>query len=123
MENGIVKNWEDMEYVLHHAFYVEIRRSPDESPVFLTETPLNPKKNREKMASLLFESFLVPSLYISDTALLTLYAVGKLDGIVVSSGDGVTSCTPIIEGNYINHAIERINLAGRVCTDWLSKLL
>ncbi len=76
MENGIVKNWEDMEFVLHYAFYCEIRRRPDESPVFLTETPLNPKKNRENMASLLFESFLVPSLYISDTALLTLYAVG-----------------------------------------------
>lgn len=42
---------------------------------------------------------------------------------LLDSGDGVTHCIPISEG-YIQQAfIERINLAGRHVTQYLTKLL
>jgi len=91
--------------------------------VHLTEAPMNPKKNREKMAQIFFETFGVPGFYVSVQAVLSLYSSGKTTGLVLDSGDGVTHSVPIFEGYSLPHAIQRINLAGRDLTEYFIKLL
>jgi actin-related protein len=124
IDHGIVSSWEDMEKVWHHTFYNELRVAPEEcAGVLLTEAPRNPKENRERMTTIMFETFQVKNMYVAIQAVLSLYAAGRTTGLVCDSGDGVTHTVPVYEGYMIPHAVEKMEIAGRLLTDYMQKLL
>jgi len=124
MENGMVKNWEDMCHVWDYTFgETKMNVDPADCKVMLTEPPMNPLKNREKMIEVMFEKYGFSGTYVAIQAVLTLYAQGLLTGVVVDSGDGVTHLCPVYEGFALPHLTRRLDIAGRNITRYLIKLL
>merc|ERR1712184_106413 len=121
---GIVESWDDMEKVWNHTLYNELRVTPSElTGILLTEAPRNPKANREKMVTIMFETFEVQNTYVATQAVMSLYAAGRTTGLVVDSGDGVSHTVPVFEGFSVPHAVEKMDIARRVLTNYLQKLL
>ncbi|CAB4069936.1 ACTR2 [Lepeophtheirus salmonis] len=124
MENGMVRNWEDMKHLWDYTFGPEkLNITPSESKILLTEPPMNPKRNREKMVEVMFEEYGFNGLFVAIQAILTLYSQGLLTGIVVDSGDGVTHICPVCRGFDLPHLTRRLDIAGRDVTRYLIKLL
>ncbi|XP_051164097.1 actin-related protein 2 isoform X2 [Leptopilina boulardi] len=124
MQNGIVRNWEDMCHVWDYTFGKEkMNINPRECKILLTEPPMNPTTNREKMIEVMFEKYGFAGTYIAIQAVLTLYAQGLISGVVVDSGDGVTHICPVYEEYALPHLTRRLDIAGRDITMYLIKLL
>lgn len=45
--------------------------------ILLTEPPMNPTKNREKITEVMFEKYQFHGIYVAIQAVLTLYAQGQ----------------------------------------------
>jgi len=124
MDNGTVRNWDDMLLLYDYTFGKDVLDiNPHECKILLTEPPLNPNKNREKMVEVMFEKYGFHSLYIAVQAVLSLNAQGLLTGVVIDSGDGVTHICPVYEGFALHHLTRRLDIAGRDITKYLMKLL
>ena len=123
LENGVIRNWADMEHVWNHLFYTKMNIDPKEKKVLLTEAPMNPKENRKKMIEVMMEKYGFGSMQVGIQAMLTLYAQGLLTGLVLDSGDGVTHVVAVYDGFVPQHLTRRLDVAGRHITRYLIKLL
>lgn len=124
MENGIIRNWDDMTRLWEYTFKDQLGISDyRDHKILLTEPPLNPRANREKMCEIMFEKFGFSHTYVAVQAVLTLYARGLQTGVVVDSGDGVTHIVPVYEGYTMTKNVSRLDIAGRDITRYLIKLL
>eukprot|EP00958_Prasinococcus_capsulatus_P000700 scaffold51_cov401-Prasinococcus_capsulatus_cf.AAC.6 len=123
VNEGIVQDWDEMRHVWDHTFNDILRITPSDCKILLTEPPMNPKKNREKMLQAMFEEYGFQAAFVQIQAVLTLYAQGLLTGLVLDSGDGVSHVVPVIEGYGYQHATKRMNVAGRHVTEYLIELL
>ncbi|KAL0584872.1 hypothetical protein ABG067_005316 [Albugo candida] len=123
LENGIVKNWDDMEKLWDYTFQERLQIQPSEHRILLTEPPLNPRRNREKLVEIMLEKYGFDGCYVATQAVLTLYAQGLMTGVVIDTGDGVSHIVPVFEGFSPEHLIRRLDVAGRHITQYLIKLL
>ena len=132
IEHGVVQDWDNMEKIWHHTFDNELRMivGVEENPfdedvcgVILTEPPMNPDENRERMTQIMFETFSARRFCPVSGAVLALYASGRTTGVVVNSGSGVTSIVPVYNSNPVSNASVRMDLAGDDLTQYMGKIL
>jgi actin-related protein len=123
VQRGIVTDFDDMEKIWNYAYYNKLRVAPEEHSVLLTEAPLNPKTNREKMTEIMFETFNTPAIYVAVQAVLALYASKRTSGIVLDSGYNVTHAVPVFQGYALPHAVSRVDFAGHQLNEYLMRLL
>ena len=77
MENGIVKKWDDMEHLWDYTFHEKLKVDTQGQKILLTEPPMNPLKNREKMCEVMFDRYGFGGVYVAIQAVLALYAQGN----------------------------------------------
>lgn len=123
LENGVIRNWEDMETVWKYLFHDKMQVDCKDKKILLTEAPLNPKANRIRMLESCFETFNFKGAQVQVQAMLTLYAQGLLTGLVLDSGDGVSHVVAVYDGFVPQHLTRRLDVAGRHITRYLTKLL
>lgn len=80
MENGMVRNWEDMLHIWDYTFGEEkLNIDPKKCKILLTEPPMNPTRNREKMIETMFEKYEFDAAYIAIQVFGNILSVA-LDG-------------------------------------------
>lgn len=116
-----------IEHIFEHIYETLLKTDPREAsqPLLLSEaalTDLTPAtKNREDMCEILFESVGIPSLYVSQAPVLSLYSSGRTTGMVIEAGYGTCHTAPIFEGFPLFHSILQLDYAGQELTDMVIK--
>ncbi|XP_037741952.2 actin-like protein 9 [Chelonia mydas] len=123
VRNGIIIDWEAAEVLWRHMLYHDLKVPPEEHALLMSDPPLSPTTNREKMVEVVFESLNSPGMYIAYHSVLSVYAHGKISGLVVDAGYAVTHSVPVLEGYNLPHATERMDIAGSDLTSFLLQLL
>ncbi|CAH8611705.1 unnamed protein product [Schistosoma guineensis] len=121
--NGIVTDIDGLSLVWYYMFMKELRTNPENHPVLISEYPLLPKFNREKLAEMVFEKFHMPGLFFTDQSALALYAYGLTSGLVVDVGTEMSNITPVNNTIYIPNALRRQNLGGSHITELFRYML
>jgi len=119
IKRGIIQDMDNMQYMWGHIFD-ELNLESKNVNVLLTDSPFNPKENRQKLAEIMFEEFKVKSLAIMNTAALSMYSTGKVSGLVVESGEGISYTVPVFEGYALPHAMIKLDIAGFDVTQQLA---
>jgi len=122
IERGIVKSWDDMKEIWDYTFN-ELDVDPEkvDHPVLLTESPQNPREDREQMTQYMFETYRVPAMQLANQAVLSLMSTGRITGIAIECGYGSTHIVPVFESHAISHTV--LDVGGRDLTDYLRQLL
>lgn len=113
ISRGTIMDWESYYEILNYIFYSLLRIDDLANyPVFYCEAPFMHGETKEYIAKLFFETHRVRSLIMIPTPILSLFSVGLTTGLVVESGDGLTWIVPIINGQILQHAVQKLPLAG-----------
>ncbi|KAJ6359055.1 hypothetical protein OIU76_000712, partial [Salix suchowensis] len=122
-KDGIVADWDIVDSIWDHAFRECLLIDPKEHPMLLAEPSSNSQQQRERTAELMFEKYTAPALFLAKNAVLTSFASGRATSLVVDSGGGSTTVTPVHDGYVIQKAVAFSPIGGELLTDCLMKSL
>jgi len=116
-------SWESMRYIWEHIITEDLQTDPSNANVLVTDSIFNTRDNKLKIAQIFFDRIGVRSLGIMPAEVLSLFSTGRTLGIVVDSGDGITSVVPVFEGFALTHALKKLDLAGSDLTKFIQTRL
>lgn len=123
IQGGIIVNWDEMERIWANTFYGELKISPEEHNLLLTESPFNSRKDQEKTLEMMFETFNCASTYIVAQSVLAAYSVGKSTGLSIDCGHSSFNFAPVFEGFLQKLCVKHYPVAGKEINDLLINLL
>ncbi len=89
----------------------------------LTEPPGTTKDDKEKILELVMEQLQFNFLYLASAPTLALFSLGIETGLVIDSGEAMTSITPIFDGCAMKQSQVKINIGGSAISERLESYL
>lgn len=86
--------------------------APLDNAVLISEPSLQNNAYRQKVVQLLFEKLGCRGAFVSKRSVLSAFSVGKITGLVVSVGAGVTNVSCIVGGHSNAHLSSNSSVAG-----------
>jgi len=123
LKDGMIEDWDALEALLDYAYDGCIKSDAQYHPVLCSEAAWNTRPKREKITELFFEKYQVPAFFLVKSPVLSAFANGRYNGIVVDSGASHTSAVPVVDGYVLQHAIIKSPLGGEFLVNQSLSLL
>jgi len=122
VKDGIIQNWDNMSKLWEYCLKEQSLDS-SQSPILLTEPPMNAKVNKEKATEILIETFKFPGVYFGFQSVLSLYSLGNYTGCCLDVGHETCQVCGVYEGSCLDTTVDRYNFGGNVVSVGISKFL
>ena len=123
IQNGLIKNWNDLELIWKVVFNQQLGTNPKDHSVLLTYHTMSSECDLQKMSEIMFEKFQTPFLQLANQAFLALYATNRTTGVVLDSGSTQTQCVAFKDGRIQPGFITDFKLTGSQLTKFLIEIL
>ncbi|KAF2457830.1 actin family [Lineolata rhizophorae] len=144
VEKGFLVNWEGEKCIWDRTFFdtklISRKVSPSESTLILTEAPNCPHQLQLNTDQIVFEEYKFGGYYRCIGSSLNAYndltslfkepqskpsdAVAPAECLlVIDSGYSHTTITPLLNGRPVQHAIRRLDIGGKLLTNYLKELI
>jgi len=78
---------DDISTIIEWTYSKKLETNPSEHPVVIADYPLSSRQSQMKLQEIMFEKFKVPSLYIGNKSIFSLFSVYRLTGTIVDIGE------------------------------------
>jgi actin-related protein 3 len=132
IRHGLVEDWNALEKFYQRSFIEKLGIVDfDEVNLLMSESPQCSSANREAAAEIMFETFGFKGVSFVQGPILSLLSTfpslemkdRSLTALVVTSGESITSITPVVDGHVIPSAIQQMNFSGRHITEFVLQRL
>ena len=107
---------------MYGALFRQLGVDPAEKQVILTEPQRLTASDRVAIAEIMLETFGVPSLYMKNQTLMSLYSYGATSGVIVDIGDR-TDVIPVDQGYVIDKGSSSRTWGGAEITEQLARMM
>lgn len=123
MSRGVVEHWDHAEQLFHHCLQELEVEDLEDSSILIAVPPYNNRECTEKFAAMCMESFNMSKIAVFQSGVCSLYASGRTTGVVLESGEGVTSIMPVYDSFPLERSVGRMNWGGADVTEHMRRLL
>lgn len=99
-----ITNWDAWETLLSSSMSQTVCQN---RPILSTDPGFSPHGQKETQTEIMFEKFDTPAYFISHTAALSAFSLGRHTAMVVDCGGGGNVATPVIDGMVLKRSLRR----------------
>ncbi|EFC48580.1 hypothetical protein NAEGRDRAFT_30796 [Naegleria gruberi] len=127
VQSGMISEEKYLNAIMKHLFYNELRVSPDESSLLMSECPAVSVEEmpsyRRKMINYLMEDLNLREVSFIPTSTLSAFAQGELNAVVVEIGEETNHVSSVVEGRTVSESMMRMNsISGLALSEHMSNI-